>query len=169
MTTIDDSEHELAQPVLDDAFRHALLELEEYLHDTPDERLVELVLPFASRWTLPQSGLDLVRLREEAHLFVQATPLSDRILTAYADQVAWWVSERMLLGEDEQPDVEAAGTCLTTVRADIEQRAGLVEKAGYPRVAAAFRRVLEETAGGDPPANLLWRALALRIAESALI
>jgi hypothetical protein len=169
MTTMDDSEAKLAQPVLDDAFRHALLELEEYLHDTPDERLVELVLPFASRWTLPQSGLDLVRLREEAHLFVQATPLSDRILTGYADQVAWWLSERMLLGEDEQPDLEAARGYLTTVRAEIEQRAELVETAGYARVAAAFRRVVEETAGGEPPANLLWRALALRIAESALV
>jgi hypothetical protein len=173
MTTMDDSEQELAEqelaePVLDDAFRHALLEIEDYLHDMPDERLVELVLPFASRWTLPQSGLDLVRLREEAELFVRATPLSDRILTGYVDQVAWWLSERMLLGADEQPDVEAAQAYLTTVRAEIEQRAGMVETAGYLRVAAAFRRVREETAGGVPPANLLWRALALRIAESAL-
>jgi hypothetical protein len=168
MTTTDDSPQEPDQPVLDDAFRHALLELEEYLHDMPDERVAELVLPFASRWALPQSGLDVVRLRDEAHLFVQATALSDRILTGYVDQVAWWVSERMLLNEDEQPDLEAAQTCLATVRTEIEQRAGLVETAGYPLVAAAFRRALEETAGGEPPANLLWRALALRIAESAL-
>jgi hypothetical protein len=75
----------------------------------------------------------------------------------------------MLLGEDEQPDLEAARGYLTTVRAEIEQRAELVETAGYARVAAAFRRVVEETAGGEPPANLLWRALALRIAESALV
>jgi hypothetical protein len=168
MTTTDDSPQEPDQPVLDDAFRHALLELEEYLHDMPDERVAELVLPFASRWALPQSGLDVVRLRDEAHLFVQATALSDRILTGYVDQVAWWVSERMLLNEDEQPDLEAAQTCLATVRTEIEQRAGLVETAGYPLVAAAFRRALEETAGGEPPANLLWRALALRIAESVL-
>jgi hypothetical protein len=166
---MDDSEQELDQPVLDDAFRHALLELEDYLLDMPEERLTELVLPFASRWALPQSGLDLVRLREEAHLFVQATPLSDRILAGYVEQVAWWVSERMLLGEDEQPDLEAARACVATVRVEIEQRAELVEAAGYPRVAAAFRQALEETAGGEPPANLLWRALALRIAESVLV
>ena len=168
MTTMDDDEQEPTQPVLEDGFRHALLELEEYLDGMPDERLVELVLPFASRWVLPDSGLDLTRLREEAKLFVQATPLSDRILSGYADQVAWWLSERMLLGADEQPDPDAARAHLATARAEIEQRAGLVETAGYPRVAAAFRRVLEETAGGDPPANLLWRALALRIAESTL-
>jgi hypothetical protein len=165
---MDDNEQEPTQPVLDDGFRHALLELEDYLDGMPDERLVELVLPFASRWVLPDSGLDLTRLREEAKLFVQATPLSDRILSGYADQVAWWLSERMLLGADEQPDPDAARAYLATARAEIEQRADLVETAGYPRVAAAFRRVLEETAGGDPPANLLWRALALRIAESTL-
>jgi hypothetical protein len=165
---MDDNEQELNQPVLDDAFRHALLELEDYLLDMPEERLTELVLPFASRWVLPQSGLDLLRLHEEARLFVQATPLPDRILAGYVDQVAWWVSERMLLAEDDQPDLEAARACLTTVRAEIEQRANLVETAGYPRVAAAFRRAVEETAGGEPPANPLWRALALRIAETAL-
>jgi hypothetical protein len=168
MTTTDDPGQEPDEPVIDDAFRRALLELEEYLHDVPDERVTELVLPFASRWALPQSGLDVVRLRDEAHLFVQATALSDRILAGYVDQVAWWVSQRMLLGEDEQPDVEAARACLATVRAEIEQRARLVETAGYPRVAAGFRRALKETAGGEPPANLLWGALALRIAESVV-
>jgi len=75
------------------------------------------VLPLASRWTLPDSGLDVVRLREEAHVFVQATPLSDRILGCYVDQVAWWVSERMLLGADGEPDLESARASLTTVRA----------------------------------------------------
>jgi hypothetical protein len=168
MTMMEDNEQEPAPPVLDEAFRHALLELEDYLHDMPEERLTELVLPLASRWTLPDSGLDVVRLREEAHLFVQATPLPDRILAGYVDQVAWWVSERMLLGADGEPDLEAARASLATVRGLIEERAAQVETAGYPRVAAAFRRVLEETAGGEPPANLLWRALSLRIAESVL-
>jgi hypothetical protein len=35
-------------------------------------------------------------------------------------------------------------------------------------VAGAFRRLLEETAGGSPPADLLWNALARRIADSVL-
>lgn len=150
---------------LDDAFRDALLELEEYLDGMPRERLGELVLPFATRWVLPQAGFDLARLRGEAQTLVQATPLSERILAGYVEQVAWWVSQRMLLDDGEEPDLETARTRLANVRDEIEQRAAAVEAAGYPRVAEAFRLALEETAGGEPPANPLWSALALRIAE----
>jgi hypothetical protein len=50
----------------------------------------------------------------------------------------------------------------------IEQRAATVEAAGFTRVAEGFQLALEETAGGEPPTNLLWSALALRIAESVL-
>jgi hypothetical protein len=153
---------------LDDAFRAALLELEEYLDGMPRDGLGELVLPFATRWVLPQAGFDLARLREEADTLVQATPLSERILTGYVDQVAWWVSQRMLLDGGEEPDLETARTRLARVRDEIEQRATTVEAAGYPRVADAFRVALEETAGGEPPANPLWSALALRIAESVV-
>jgi hypothetical protein len=156
-----------AQP-LDDAFRAALLELEEYLDGMPRERLGELVLPFATRWVLPQAGFDLARLRDEADTLVQATPLSERVLVGYVDQVAWWVSQRMLLDGGEEPDLETARTRLASVRDEIAQRAATVEAAGYPRVAEAFRVALEETAGGEPPANLLWSALALRIAESVV-
>jgi len=153
---------------LDESFRAALLELEEYLDGLPDERIGELVLPFASRWTLPEAGFDLARLRDEARTLVQSTPLSDRILAGYADQVAWWVAQRMLLDENDEPDVEAARARLERVRRTIERRADTVEAAGFPHVAHAFRLALEETAGGEPPADLLWSALALRIAESVL-
>ena len=69
--------------------------------DVPAPRAAELVLPFASRWVLPELGLDLARLREEADTLVKATPLSDRIVSGYADHVAYWVSQRMRIGEDE--------------------------------------------------------------------
>ncbi len=153
---------------LDDAFRDALLELEEYLDGMPRERLGELVLPFATRWVLPQAGFDLVRLRGEAETLVQATPLPERILAGYVDQVAWWVSQRMLIDDGDEPDLATARTRLAKVRDEIEQRAATVDAAGYSRVAEAFRVALEETAGGEPPANPLWSALALRIAESVV-
>ncbi len=153
---------------LDEEFRAALLELEEYLDGMPRERLAELVLPFASRWVLPHAGFDLARLREEAETLVQATPVPERILSGYVDQVAWWVSQRMLLDEADEPDLAAAREKLERARDEIENRAATVEAAGFPRVADAFRLVLEETAGGEPPANLLWSALALRIAESVV-
>jgi hypothetical protein len=139
-------------PEIDDSLRAALAELEDYLDGVPDERAAELTLPFASRWVLPELGFDLVRLQEEADTFVKATPLSDRILTGYADQVGYWISQRMALDGD-------AATQLRRAEAMLADRARLVEDEGFPRVAAGLRR-----AEGDP----LWSALALRIAESAL-
>ena len=152
---------------LDESFRAALLELEEYLDGIAAEQVGGLVLPFASRWVLPEAGFDLTRLRAEAETLVQATPLSERILVGYVDQLAWWISQRMLL-DGEEEDLAAARTRLEQARHEIENRADLVESAGFPLVAAAFRRALEETARGEPPANLLWSAFALRIAESVL-
>ena len=153
---------------LDEGFRAALFELEEYLDGMPRERLGELVLPLATRWVLPQSGFDLVRLRQEAETLVQATPLSERILSGYVDQVAWWVSQRMLVDDSDEPDLDSARARLANVRDQIEQRGATVEAAGFARVADGFRLALEETAGGEPPANPLWSALALRIAESVV-
>jgi hypothetical protein len=153
---------------LNEEFRAALFELDEYLDGMPPEQLGGLVLPLATRWALPQAGFDLDRLRQEADTLVQATPLSERILSGYVDQVAWWVSQRMLLDDAEEPDLEKAQARLAAVRNVIEQRAATVEAAGFTRVAEGFRLALEETAGGEPATNLLWSALALRIAESVL-
>jgi hypothetical protein len=153
---------------LDEDFRAALFELDQYVDGMPRAQLGTLVLPLATRWALPQSGFDLVRLREEAETLVQATPLSERILAGYVDQVAWWVSQRMLLDDAEQPDLKTARARLATVRDVIAQRAVTVEESGFSHVAEGFRLALEETAGGEPPANPLWSALALRIAESVL-
>ena len=153
---------------LDEEFRAALYELDEYLGGMPTEQHGTLVLPLATRWALPQSGFDLERLRGEADTLVQATPLSERILSGYVDQVAWWVAQRMLLDDAQKPDLETARERLATVRALIEQRAATVDAAGFTRVAEGFRFALEETAGGSPPANPLWSALALRIAESVV-
>jgi hypothetical protein len=153
---------------LDEDFRTALFELDEYLDGTRREQYGTLVLPLATRWALPQSGFDLARLREEADRLVQSTPLSERILDGYADNVGWWVAQRMLLDAAEEPDLEMAREGLATVRDVIEQRAATVDAAGFRRVAEGLRLALEETAEGEPPANLLWSALALRIAESVL-
>ena len=68
----------------------------------------------------------------------------------------------------EEPDLETASVRLAAARDGIEQRAATVESAGFTRVAEGFRLALEETAGGEPPANPLWNALALRIAESVM-
>jgi hypothetical protein len=162
------SHDELRSPVLDEPFRVALAELDDYLEDVPDERLVGLVLPFASRWMLPEVGLDLQRLRYEADLFVKATPQSDRIVSGYVDHVAYWVSQRMLLDERDEPQPAVAAAQLQAARATLAQRAELVEREGFPRVAAGLRRVLDESSGGEPPDDRLWTAFAVRIAESVL-
>ena len=75
----------------------------------------------------------------------------------------------MLLDDEaDEPDVDAARAKLEAAREQIEERAATVEEAGFPHVAEAFRVVLEETAGGQPPTNPLWSAFALRIAESVV-
>ena len=162
------SDDDVQSAVLDDSFRVALAELDAYLADVPDERLVALVLPFASRWMLPETGLDLHRLREEADLFVKATPQSDRIVSGYVDHVAYWVSQRMLLDQHDDPQPAVAAAQLQVARAALAERAELVEREGFPRVAAGLRRVLDESSAGQPPDDSLWTAFAVRIAESVL-
>jgi hypothetical protein len=162
------SHNEVQSAVLDESFRVALAELEDYLEDVPDERLTTLVLPFASRWTLPAAGLDLGRLRDEADLLVKATPQSDRIVSGYVDHVAYWVSQRMLRDERDEPQPAVAAAQLEGARATLAERAELVEREGFPRVAAGLRRVVDESSGGQPPDDCLWTAFATRIAESVL-
>jgi hypothetical protein len=139
-------------PEIDDTLRGALAELEDYLDGVPQDRVTELTLPFASRWVLPDLGFDLARLQEEADTFVQATPLSDRILSSYPGQVGYWVSQRMALDGDAATQLRRAETMLA-------ERADFVEGEGFERVAAGLRSAQGER---------LWDALALRIAESVL-
>ncbi len=147
---------------IDEAFHDALQELEDYLEPADDDRRAELCLPLASRLALPEAGLDLARLRAEAEAFVHATPLSDRVLAGFAEQAAWWLSQRMLLDAQDHPlpaaEVQAT---LDTTRAAIAARAEQIEAAGFPRVAAGFRDVSSGT--GD---DALREALALRIVET---
>ena len=138
---------------MNEDLREAVAELEDYLDGVPRERTPELVLPFASRWILGDVGLDLARLREEADTLVKATPLSDRIVSGYVDHVAYWVSQRMLLDSDH------AGQ-LARARAELSERAALLDAEGFPRVAAGVRGSLESAD--------VWSALAERIAESVL-
>ena len=165
---VPDDATDTASGSLDDGFRAALAELEEFLVDAREEELAALVLPLASRWVVSDVGLDLGRLRDEAAVFVDATPMSERILVGYSDHLSYWLSQRMLVDADETPRPELASTQLERAREEILSRAELVEAEGFPRIGEAFRRLLDETAGGEPPADLVWSALALRIAESVL-
>jgi hypothetical protein len=140
---------------LDETLRAAVAELVDYLDGVAGPRAAELVLPFASRWALPELGLDLARLRAEAETLVQATPLSDRIVSGYADHVAYWVSQRMLVDGERAPRVALARVRLRGFAADLED-------AGFPHVAGGVRAA----AAADDEA--LWTALALRIAETVL-
>jgi hypothetical protein len=138
---------------VDVALRAAVAELEDYLDGVDAPRAAALVLPFASRWVLPEVGLDLARLRAEAETLVAATPLSDRIVSGYVDHVAYWVSQRMLVAGDRERRLALARVRLRGFAVDLEE---------FPRVAAGVRAV----AALDDEA--LWTALATRIAETVL-
>jgi hypothetical protein len=155
-------------PVLEESLAEALDELEAYLNAQPDSKLMELTLPFGSRWVLNDAGLDITRLRDEADVLVKATPLSDRILDNHLGHVTYWVSQRMMLDANEERQPEMAATQLEVARATLAQRADLLDEQGFPLVATGLRRAAEESSGGAPPDDLLWTAMATRIAESVL-
>jgi hypothetical protein len=162
------SDDAAAPPVLEESLLDALAELEAYLELRPEDELASLVLPFGSRWVLNDAGLDVTRLRDEADVLVKATPLSDRILLNHVEHVTYWVSQRMMLDEQEQRQPERAAAQLEVARATLLQRAALLEEQGFPLVALGLRRAVEESSGGKPPDDLLWTAMATRIAESVL-
>jgi hypothetical protein len=138
---------------VDSSLTSALDELEDYLDGVAPERAAELVLPFGTRWILPDVGLALERLQEEAETMVKATPLSDRIVSGYADHLAYWVSQRMLVDADRAAQLARA-------RELLRERAALTRAGGFARVAAGLE--------SEPGDEELWTALALRIAEAAL-
>jgi hypothetical protein len=150
--------------------REMIAELDAWLEGQPEERLVEHVLPFATEWVLPEiDGLDVDRYREEAKVFILATPIGDRVLLRFKADAAYWVGQRMLVNAEHEPEPELARSILDSAREQLGARAELLEQEGYANVAAGFRRVLAESAGGEPPADLIWSALALRIAEPYLV
>jgi hypothetical protein len=156
----------VAEPSIPPDLRDALEELELYLEQQPDESLGGHGLIPATRWVLPDvPGLDLDRYREEARLFVLATPIWDRVLLRYEHDVTYWMAQRLLMSEQHEPELDRARALLEAARATIADRAGLLEREGFPRTARSFRDLLDESAGGEPPADLIWRALGLRIAE----
>lgn len=154
---------------LDEAFRPALLELEQYLDALPRECSADLVRPLAACRVLADVGLDLVRLREETQMRVGTTPSAARISSGDLQQVGAWVSRRMLSGESEGgEDLGHAQECLANARNEITRRADTIDAARFSRAADGVRLALGEKTEADPAADPLWGALAMSIAESAM-
>ena len=148
------------------ALRLGLDELDPFLANEPDDRLAERVLPFATRWILEDVELDHERFDREAREFVLATGIWDRALRRFPRDVQYWLSQRMLVDEHtHEPDPAMSSRILESAREQLAGRAELLDAEGYPNVARAFRALLTETAGGEPPADPIFQALALRIAE----
>jgi hypothetical protein len=159
------AEDELLTPHL----RELIAELDAWLPSQDDAQWVAHVLPFATEWILRDvEGLEVDRLTDEAKTWVLANPLADRVLLRFPDDATFWVGQRMLMDEEHRPDWERAGSALASAKALIGERADLLEAEGYENVAAGFRRLLEETADGEPPNDPVWSALALRIVEPFL-
>jgi hypothetical protein len=150
-----------------ESLRPALAELEAYLVGEPPERLADHVLVLASTWTLGEAGLDLDRLSREATAFRQTTPEHDRVLVSFPDAIASFLVYRMMTGDNEELEPEVAAGRLERVRSGLEERARWVET-DYPLIAAGFRRLLADTAGGTPPYDPIWHALARRIGDPGL-
>jgi hypothetical protein len=144
-----------------------LLELERFLVDEPPERRSGLVLVLASSWVLGESGLDVERCSREARAFRNLTPEHDRVLASFPDAIASYLVYRMMTNEREELKPELGAQRLERARAALALRAQRIEE-DYPLVADGFRRLLDETAGGKPPYDPLWHALARRIGDRGL-
>jgi len=149
--------------------REHFAELETWLRDQPDAALAGYALVPATRWVLDDiPGLDLARYDDEARVFIVATPIWDRVLLRYQHDVTYWMSQRLMMNENHEPEPERARELLDAARHVIAERADLLEQEGFPRTAQSFRALLDESAGGEPPADIIWKALGLRIAEPYL-
>ena len=150
-----------------EGLRPALAELEAYLDGEPPEKLAELVLVLASTWVLGDAGFDLDRYYAEAKTFYDVTPEHDRVLNSFPDAMGYYLALRLTMTEGDEIDRAGAQERLDAARAALALRAEWVE-ADYPLIAEGFRRLLEETEGGAPPEDRLWRALARRIGDRFL-
>jgi hypothetical protein len=171
-TQRDDAELDQEPGVVDPLaphMRELFAELESWLVDQPEALLAEYALVPATRWVLEDiPGLDVVRYDEEARVFIIATPIWDRVLLRYQHDITYWMSQRLMMNEDHEPEPERARELLAAARGVIAERADLLEREGFPRTAQSFRALLDESAGGEPPTDVIWKALGLRIAEPYL-
>ena len=150
-----------------EGLRSALIELEAFLDGEPAEQLSEYVLVLASTWVLGDAGFDLDRYYAEAKTFYEVTPEHDRVLSSFPDSMGYYLSLRLMMDEADEIHRDGAQARLDAARAVLEVRAQWVEDE-FPLIALGFRRLLEETAGGSPPEDRLWFALARRIGDRYL-
>jgi hypothetical protein len=110
------------------------------------------------------AGCDLERYYREAKEFHDVTPEHDRVLTSFPESMGYYLSLRLTMDEAGNLEVELAQRQLDAARAALRRRIEWVEPE-YPLIAEGFRRLLDETEGGRPPDDRLWRALARRIGD----
>jgi hypothetical protein len=160
----DEHEQELSPQL-----RELFAELETWLVQQPDDELAGHAVVPATRWVLEDvPGLDLARYTQEAEDFVVATPIWDRILARFPKDATYWMSQRLLMNEQHEPELDRARELLEAARTAIAGRAELLEREGFPRSAQSFRAHPPVSAGGEPPADVVWKGLALRIVEPFL-
>jgi hypothetical protein len=81
--------------------------------------------------------------------------------------MGYYMSLRLMMDEADRIEPDEAEAKLAAARAALEVRARWVESE-YPLIAEGFRCLLDETSGGTPPEDRLWRALARRIGDRYL-
>jgi hypothetical protein len=162
-----DAADELRLLRIPEGVRARLVELEAFLVDESVEKRSGVVLVLASSWVLRETGLHLDRCSREAKTFCDLTPEHDRVLASFPDAIASYLVYRMMTNECEELDPGLGEQRLECARVALALRAEWVEEE-FPLVADGFRRLLAETAGGQPPYDRLWHALARRIGDSGL-
>ena len=156
------SSETVADPL--EVLRPELERLESFLVGEPADRVATHVLPLAASWALGDAGFDLERFEQEAELFAQLTPQHDRVLSSFPSAMGYYLSLRLMSDPDGTPNPDEALEHLAAARAGLDRHATAIQLE-FPLVASALRRLLDETAGGLPPDDRLWRALARTIGD----
>jgi len=150
-----------------DGLRPALVELEAFLDGEPVEKLSGYVLVLASTWVLGDAGFDLVRYYREAKNFYEINPEHDRVLASFPDAMASYLVYRLMMSEADEIEREVAQERLEKAKAAVLVRSDWLSEE-FPLIAGGCRRLVAETAGGVPPDDRLWWALARRIGDRGL-
>jgi len=151
-----------------EGLRSALVELEAFLVGEPVEKLAGYVLVLASTWVLGDAGFDLDRYYREAKSFYEVTPEHDRVLASFPDAIASYLVYRLMMNEADEIEREVAQERLDKAKAAVLVRAEWLADDDFPLIADGCRRLVAETAGGVPPDDRLWWALARRIGDRGL-
>ncbi|HEY4280171.1 MAG TPA: hypothetical protein VGM91_18250 [Conexibacter sp.] len=115
------------------------------------DRMIELI----SIWALPAADLDLVRVRHEARLYIDAYPFEGRVIGNVPERCARWLAQRTAMFVTPAEHLPAVRRAIVTLADAAEPR--------HPATALSLRAAAAQVTDDD-----LWYGLSLEISETEM-